>query len=228
MLLSERVYDRALRIRTTGLREWQGESAGYHRYEPTSYRALDLLFKHYHPKETDRVVDFGSGLGRVAFYIHNRWRIPVTGVEANAITYRDAIDNLARYEQRAKHIPAPIRFQLGLAEHYQIEPEDNIFYFFNPFSGTTFSQVVGNILDSVYQVARPVDIILYYPMPKYIKFLQRGSPFELVSEVKIPKMDDPDERFLIYRCDIEEALRSRGGYINEESSVLGDDGGSRR
>ncbi len=44
------------------------------------------------------------------------------------------------------------------------EAADTTFYFFNPFPATTFSKVVSNILHSVDQIVRPVDIVLHYPI----------------------------------------------------------------
>lgn len=198
--MSERTYDKALRIKTTGLREWRGKiMMQYNRYEATPYKALDSLFQAYKLRPTDKLVDFGCGRGRVAFYTHNRFHIPVTGIEAHATTYEEALQNKARYRQQAKHIPAPIRFKYGLAEHYEVKATENKFYFFNPFSATIFQKVVHNILHSVESTPRPVDIILYYPLPKYKKFLQKGTPFRLLNKVRVPQANESIEKFLIYR-----------------------------
>lgn len=196
--MSESAYDRALGIKTIGVRDWQDPSVAYHRYEATPYRALDELFRHYELREPDQVVDFGCGRGRVAFYVHNRFRIPVTGIEANPLTYEEALQNKQRNKQRAKHIKAPIRFVQGLAEHYQVEPTDNHFYFFNPFPATVFQQVVNNILQSVAENPRPVTVILYYPMPHYTRILEENTPFALKAEIKVAKVHDALEKFLIY------------------------------
>ena len=69
-------------------------SAQYNRYEPTPYKALDALAE-IQVSGINRVVDFGSGRGRVAFYIHNRFQLPVTGIEANCQTYEEALENKA-------------------------------------------------------------------------------------------------------------------------------------
>ena len=53
----------------------------HNRYEATPYRALEQLFLQYKLKNNARVVDFGCGRGRGLFYIHNRFQVPVTGVE---------------------------------------------------------------------------------------------------------------------------------------------------
>lgn len=197
--MSEKNHDRLFRIKTTGIREWADQTVPYNRCESTPYAALDKLFKVYKLKKTDRVVDFGCGRGRVAFYIHNRFHIPVTGIEVNEKTYEEAVSNKIRYRQKARHISAPIHFEYGLAEHYQIKSADNRFYFFNPFSVQIFKKVVNNILCSVKRDERPVDIILYYPLPKYKHFLKTSTPFELLNKVKLPGANDRNKKFLIYR-----------------------------
>lgn len=199
--MSEKNYDRLFYIKTTGIREWKDNTIHYNRCEATPYKALDKLFKVYKFKKTDRVVDFGCGRGRVAFYIHNRFHVPVTGIEMNDKTYKEAINNKVSYRQRAKHISAPIRFEYGLAEHYEVKLRDNRFYFFNPFSVQIFKKVVNNILCSVNNEKRPVDIILYHPMPKYKQFLKKDTPFKLLNKVRVSeeKTSDRNEKFLIYR-----------------------------
>lgn len=197
--MSERKYDRSFYIKTTGIREWPDGTVHYNRCESTPYRALDKLCKRYKLDKRDRLVDFGAGRGRVAFYLHNRFQVPVTGIEGHDKTYDELISNKASYRQRAKHINAPIRFKYGLAEHYKVKPSDNRFYFFNPFSVEIFADVVQNILKSVEDEKRTVDIILYYPMPAYKKFLETNTPFELLNKVKVPETKDSRQKFLIYR-----------------------------
>lgn len=196
---NEKKYDKLLYIKTVGIREWLDRAVHYNRYEATPYSALDRLFKSYRFRKTDNVVDFGCGRGRVAFYIHNKFHVPVTGIEVNDVTYDEALDNKWRYRQKARHIKAPIKFKYGLAEQYKIKPTDNKFYFFNPFSVKIFRKVVNNILKSVEKEERPVDIILYYPMPEYKEFLKEETPFRLINKITVPDTTDEKEKFLIYR-----------------------------
>jgi len=147
--LAERKMDQMLHIRTTGLREWRTHTDDYNRYEATPYEALKKLVQFYKFRQGDQVVDFGSGRGRVPFYIHYHFNVPVTGVELNEVTYEEALYNKALYRQKNKQLKSPIRFEYELAENYHIQKEDNVFYFFNPFSLTIFKQVVHNILQSV-------------------------------------------------------------------------------
>ncbi len=199
--MGERLLDQKLHIRTTGLREWKKHTEDYNRYEATPYNALEKLFSTYKIKPSDKVVDFGSGKGRVVFYIHYHFNVPVTGIEMNDITYEEALRNKALYRQKYKHLTAPIRFEYCLAENYQIKPDENLFYFFNPFSPKVFKKVVRNILLSVKKNERPVDMILYYPLPEYKKFLNNKTPFRLINKVKAYKEHGKYGKFLIYRLD---------------------------
>ena len=196
--MSARRYDRRLGIKTVGLRERDGRSH-YHRYEATPYEALDSLFQAYRFRKTRRVVDFGCGRGRVAFYIHHHFHVPVVGIEEHDKTYEEALDNKSSYRQRARHIKAPIRLKYGLAEHYEVKPTDNCFYFFNPFSGKVFKKVVRNILQSIERDTRSADMILYYPTREYKRVLKHKTPFRLLNKVRLQGVSDPQEKFLIYR-----------------------------
>lgn len=196
--MAERKYEQLLNIRTTGMREWRNQTH-YNRYEATPYKALEELFRHYKLNKSDRLVDFGSGRGRVPFYIHNRFKIPVTGVEVNDQTFEEALDNKSSYRYKAKDIAAPIRFDFAMAEQFEVDKTDNVFYFFNPFSPDIFKKVVKNILRSVEKEERPVDLILYYPTPRYKEILTKKGAFKLVNKVKVPGATDKLEKFLIYR-----------------------------
>lgn len=201
--MAEKKQDSIFGIRTVGTRDWPDDNLQYNRYEPTPYEALGELSKHYEFKATDRVVDFGSGRGRVAFYLHSHFHIPVTGIEANEKTYKEALENEAQYRLNQKHIDAPIKFQNGLAQHYKIDRLDNCFYFFNPFSVHIFRKVVHNILRSVEKDRRTVDFILYYPTSEYRDFLRNSTPFTILSKIETPNQRDIKDRFIIYRLQVD-------------------------
>src|SRR5699024_1438924 len=173
IIMGERKYDQMLQIKTIGLREWRKQTDDYNRYEATPYIALEKLFKQYKLKPEDSIVDFGSGRGRVSFYIHNHFNVPVTGVENNDKTYDESLYNKAVYREKNKHLEAPIRVEVGLAENYPVRPEDNKFYFFNPCCVNIYKQLIDNIFLSVGQERRPVAIIHYYPLPAFEKFLNK-------------------------------------------------------
>ncbi|WP_192600204.1 class I SAM-dependent methyltransferase [Sporosarcina limicola] len=199
--MNEKDHDRLLRIKTAGAREWLNQSSHYNRYEATPYAALEELFQDYEVKKADVFVDFGCGKGRLSFYIHNRFHVSVTGIEMSGQLYQEALENQASYMQKAKRAGGSVRFECGLAEEYEVEPGDNRFYFFNPFSIQIFMKVIDTILLSVEMQKRSVDVILYYPTDDYSEFLETSTPFVRLKEVRILELyeQDDNERFLIYR-----------------------------
>jgi hypothetical protein len=64
-----------------------------------------------------------------------------------------------------------------------------------------FAKVVKNILLSVEEYERKVDVILYYPSDDYTYYLETSTPFQLTEEIKVPYLYDNDPRhcFLIFR-----------------------------
>jgi len=197
--LAERAYDRKLQIQTIGLREWGKKHKAYNRYEATPYTALEQLFSRYRFSKEDHVVDFGSGRGRVAFYIHNKFNIPVTGIEANDKTLDEALRNKQSYRRKRNHLKAPIAFEFALAEQYKIDDEATCFYFFNPFSLRIFKKVIENIVQSVKRNERKIELIMYYPLPEFKAYLQSHTNFEMINKIKTPGNHGKYGKFVIYR-----------------------------
>ena len=193
-------FDRLLHIKTVGMLEVINQSAHYNRYEATPYKAIEEFFNEYELNNTQNVVDFGSGKGRLPFYIHHRFLIPVRGIEMSNKLYRESIENLESYMQKTKKKNL-ITFEKCLAQEYEIKSQDNVFYFFNPFSVQIFMKVIENILQSIDQQERSVDLILYYPTIEYIQFLNTRTTFKLVKEVKVSGLyeHNENERFLLFR-----------------------------
>ena len=81
-LVTEKDYEHLLNIETQGTDKYH-TSHLYHRYEPTPYEVLNFLFENYTLNQNDHVVDYGCGKGRLNFYIHHFFQIPVTGIEMN-------------------------------------------------------------------------------------------------------------------------------------------------
>lgn len=201
--MDEQYYEKLLNIKTSGEQKIFNESIHYHRYEPTSYSALEILSAQYQFTAEDHIVDFGCGKGRFNFYINHFFNSSVTGIEMNNFFFREAHENIKNYLKTKKNKKDNIEFLNCFAEKYHIHPTDNKFYFFNPFSMQIFAKVIKNILASVEEYERTVDIILYYPSNDYIYFLDTNSSFQFVCEINVPNMcnNDSRHRFLIYRLD---------------------------
>ncbi|MEH7885765.1 methyltransferase [Bacillus sp. JJ1609] len=196
--MKEHLYDKMLNIRTAGNQAGFHKSLHYHRYEPTPYSALESFFKEYNLNAKDTIVDFGCGKGRLNFFLNYLFNSNVIGIEMNEAFYIEAIENKDRYLKNYNSRAEKIEFVCCLAEEYKIGPTENCFYFFNPFSVQIFISVINNILLSVEENSREVDIILYYPSEDYIYYLESQSPFTMVKEFNLPD-HNPNERFLVYR-----------------------------
>lgn len=199
--MTDQETDKLLHIRTEGTIEILQSSAHYNRYEATPYSVLDALFDIYPLRSTDHLVDFGCGKGRVPIYSVYRFGNFVTGIDLNGRLLQEAFTNLADFRASRKRFRGSIEFEQTTAETYEIQAEQNVFYFFNPFSVEIFKTVIGNVLDSVERDKRPVDIILYYPTTAFVYYLEEQTPFERIEELPIPALsiDNDDERILIYR-----------------------------
>lgn len=194
----EHHLDKILNVRTTGDQKGFHKSLHYHKYEPTPYAALESFFKEYNLNANDTIVDFGCGKGRLNFFLNFHFNSNVIGIEMNEAFYYEAMENKNRYLKHYRNRAENIQFVCCLAEEYKITPSENLFYFFNPFSVQIFMRVIKNILLSVEENSREVNIILYYPSEDYIYYLENQSPFTMVKEFNLPD-NNPNERFLVYR-----------------------------
>ncbi len=190
-------HDSRLGIETGGYREWEDEP-DYYRTESTPYRALQELAYMFPLEKERKLVDFGCGRGRVSFYLHDKFGLAATGLELQMETYNDLKKNEEAYLQRKALEISPFNFIWTSVEDYLPYDED-IFYFFNPFSVRIFKKVVENIEASLEKKDREAFIILYYPYVEYKYFLEKHTSFERVLRVPLAWEDDEREVFLIYR-----------------------------
>ena len=189
----EQSFEKLLNISTSGNQKNFNEFIHYNRYEPTSYYVLEAILHNYPLLESDNIVDFGSGKGRLNFFLNYFFKCKVTGVEMNKYYYEEALEK--------GHDCSKISFVNCIAEDYEINSKENKFYFFNPFSVQIFIKVVTNIIYSVVDEYRPVDLILYYPSDDYIYYLENYTIFQLIKEIKLNKHYEQDnrEKILVYR-----------------------------
>lgn len=180
--------DKELNIETTGLIEWpRGVNLDYFRTESSSYRDLDRLVEKYDLRENSHLVDYGSGKGRIVFYLNHRLNISTTGIEVNKTAFSHLTENHGNYENKFPKKANEIELIEKKAEIYNVKPTDDIFYFFNPFTVNVFGKVIEKIEKSLKEHPRVADIILYYPGVAYSFYLEKYSSFDLIQTIKTPK-----------------------------------------
>lgn len=188
-------YDSFLNIDTSGYEEWTNSVREYHPYQSTSYQNLIQILDMMNINANDCIVDFGCGKGRVSFFLNYKTKCRSVGIEFSSSLFASCIKNLEIYVGNSDNIV----FLNMLAQEYNISNEDNIFYFFNPFSAKIFEQVLNNIIESFFKSPRNMKLILYYPQIDYIDTINRNSFFELYMEIKLDTFNlNNDERILIY------------------------------
>ena len=157
--------DKELHIYTTG-RDDYGEDDYHHPYEPTPYTVLDRLRESGYLTRDNTVVDYGSGKGRVDFYLSAKIGCDTIGIEYDQRIYQQAIENLETYSKKCSKKKRP-KFYCVSAEEYAVEKAD-CFYFFNPFSVEILRSVLGRILESYYEDPRQMKLFFYYPDEEYV------------------------------------------------------------
>ena len=191
----EQSWDKLLQIKTTGRDETNADEY-HHPYEPTPYSVLERLVRSELIDEEDVVLDYGCGKGRVDFFLSYRAKAKTIGIEYDEHIYQSAQENLKRVISRVKP-----RFVHMSAEAYQVPPEVNRCYFFNPFSVEILHKVMARILESYYETPRELFLFFYYPSDEYIAYLMTVDELEFYDEIECDDLfegNDPRERIMIF------------------------------
>ncbi len=190
-----------MNIDTNGWNDWQGSSnfsLHYYRNEPTSYKVLEHLLEEYPINETDHLVDIGCGKGRTLFFLVHQTDCFATGIEYNERVYHHLQENLKRFNTKYDS-GSQIHIQHQAAKTYRFKPDQNIIYFFNPFTFIIFKQVMENLMISLAEYPRELDVLLYYPQNDYVNFLENALSFYKIDTIDLKHQDDCRERIDIFR-----------------------------
>ena len=189
-------WDTLLQIQTIG-RDETNADAYHHPYEPTSYRVLERLVDSGLIHESDVVLDYGCGKGRVDFFLSYRTKAKTIGIEYDEHIYQSALENLDKVISRMKP-----QFVLANAESYEVPKDVNRCYFFNPFSEEIIHKVMARILESYYENPREIFLFFYYPADEYIAYLMTVDELEFYDEIECDDLFegcDPRERIMIFQ-----------------------------
>lgn len=192
---NEMLWEKKLNIDTASARH-EKDDDNHSRYEPTPYTVLKRLSESGLISENDILVDYGSGKGRVSFFLSCACGGKSIGVEYDPRMHDFAMKNLLNYASRRERVG----FVLESAENYKIGDE-NLFYFFNPFSVRILRSVIGRIKESYFENPRRMLLFFYYALDSYLTELM-NEPF-LTYEGEIDCRDlfhneDEKEKILIF------------------------------
>ena len=193
--MTDREWDKRLHIRTVGRED---ESCpNYAPYEPTPYAVLRRLADGGYVRRKDHLLDYGCGKGRVAFFMASEVGCRVTGVD-----YSGKLIEIAKENRRASGLGDRVKLACLLAEWYELTDE-NVFFFFNPFSGKVFDCVLRRIAGSWHDDPRTLTVICYYPSEEYLQLLEAAPEFEPVASIDCNDLFsgvNARERIVVYRA----------------------------
>ena len=193
MDFDEFLLDAKLKIDTIGRDDKYSDTYRYP-YEPTAYAVLERIAESGYITRDDLLIDYGSGKGRVPIYFNDKVGCRAIGIEMMEEFFSSAEKNRENYRKKNE-----VSFAKTTAEAYVVPEDATCFFFFNPFSIHVFREFMNNILLSYEQAARTIDIILYYPSPDYLQYLQQELALESYLEMKLRHEKNENERIIIFR-----------------------------
>lgn len=177
MTTNENTWDKLLKIKTSGRDDSNSDQYRYP-YEPTPYSVLERLANSGLIRKKDVMIDYGCGKGRVDFFLAYQTKANTIGIEYDERIYESALVNQKNAVSGSK-----AEFVLARAEEYEVMPEVNKCYFFNPFSVEILRKVMARIIESYYVNPRKILLFFYYPSEEYISYLMTVSELEFYDEI---------------------------------------------
>lgn len=192
--MTDREWDKRLRIRTIGRED--ESSPNYSPYEPTPYAVLQRLADSGYLRRKDRLLDYGCGKGRAAFFLAGAVGCRVTGIDRS-----QKLIDIAKENRKTARAGDRVALACCLAEQYGIRDE-NAFYFFNPFSEKVFEGVLRRLIQSRLDAPRAMTLFCYYPSEAYIECLDAVPALARLDDIDCRDLfngNDARERIAVYR-----------------------------
>lgn len=193
---NEMQWDKLLKIKTTGRDDSHSDQYRYP-YEPTPYCVLERLANSGFIGKKNIVLDYGTGKGRVCFYLSYQTRCRSIGIE-----YDERIFSGTQENQECAVSGARTSFKKANAEKYIVPEDVDRCYFFNPFSVEILQKVLARIYESFYEKPREILLFFYYPSDEYVSYLMTEEMLMFFDEIDCMSLFDgenPREKILIFR-----------------------------
>ena len=192
---NELQWDKLLKIKTTGRDNSHSDQYCYP-YEPTPYSVLERLANQGLIGKKNVLLDYGTGKGRVCFYLSYQVRCHSIGVEYDERIYLAA-------EENKKHAVSgeKVSFVNANAETFMLPVNVDRCFFFNPFSIEILQKALARIYESYYDNPREILLFFYYPSDDYVGYLMTQEQLMFVDEVDCRDLfegNNPRERILIF------------------------------
>ncbi|MBQ9031070.1 MAG: class I SAM-dependent methyltransferase [Parasporobacterium sp.] len=197
MYLRELDWDRKLNIHTTGRDDSDSDEQNFP-YEPTPYVVLERLSESGYIRKEHHVLDCGCGKGRVCFFLTDACGCRTTGIDMSEKMVQIAENNRSRFPKKKQ-----VDFQKCSAEYFKFTDED-ILFFFNPFTETILHGVIGHIRKSWCANPRQIRLFCYYPSDEFVSCLMTEPDFIFEDEIDCRDLFDGNnarERILIFKMD---------------------------
>lgn len=192
---TESQWDKLLKIKTTGRDDSRSDQYRYP-YEPTQYLVLERLANSGLISKKNTVLDYGTGKGRVCFYLSYQTRCRSVGME-----YDERIFSAAESNREHAVSGRRVSFELTGAEEYAVPTDVGRCYFFNPFSVEILQKVLARIYESYYENPREILLMFYYTSEEYISCLMTEEALMFVDEISTEdlfEVKNERERILIF------------------------------
>ena len=193
--MNENEWDKILKIRTTGRDDSNSDTYRYP-YEPTSYDVLERLIRSGYIEKQNTVLDYGCGKGRVSLFLAFQTKCRSIGIE-----YDERIFERALVNKESSSAGSRVQFVCSDAKVYDVPPEVDRIFFFNPFSVILLRSVLKKIYESYYESPRRILLMFYYPSAEYMDCLINESELTLVDEIdcgNLFKGSDERERIVVF------------------------------
>ncbi|MDD6066059.1 MAG: SAM-dependent methyltransferase [Firmicutes bacterium] len=192
---NELQWDKLLKIKTSGRDDSHSDQFHYP-YEPTPYCVLERLAESGRIGKKNVLLDYGTGKGRVCFFLSYQTRCRSVGIEYDERIFNSAVENKSCAVSGGR-----TSFVMGSAENSNVRTEVDCCYFFNPFSVEILQKVLAKIFDSYYENPREIQLFFYYPSDEYVSCLMTQEQLVFSDEIDCGDLfpgNNPREKILIF------------------------------